>query len=257
MSENYYEILGLNRNATLLEIKKTYKNLAKKYHPDLNKDIGAKEKFLEIIEAYKNLMNPPVSKWYGLFECWDDLINYKEFNLNNTTTFLGKYIDNPNEEEEEYNFNYKNYKWTRNKIKLLYKLYEKISNEYYCEIIDDLVGIEVIINHFNKVLNKTIGIKDKITKPDDMKLKHIPVILNRFYRMEMKVNGYSKQPKYMSKYHDFRTKKIKKLIFDIQNQFHPKFINKFSWRIQLFLHNKMKELIIYFQSNNKKERVGK
>lgn len=48
-----YEVLGVPRNASKQEIKKAYYNLAKKYHPDHNKDPGAQEKFKEISNAYE------------------------------------------------------------------------------------------------------------------------------------------------------------------------------------------------------------
>ncbi len=51
MAKDYYKILGVDKNASKEEIKKAYKRLAKKYHPDLNKDPGAAEKFKEINEA--------------------------------------------------------------------------------------------------------------------------------------------------------------------------------------------------------------
>jgi molecular chaperone DnaJ len=55
---NYYDILGLQRSATDADIKKTFRQLAKKFHPDVNKDEGAEAKFKEISEAYNVLSDP-------------------------------------------------------------------------------------------------------------------------------------------------------------------------------------------------------
>ncbi|WP_108649875.1 molecular chaperone DnaJ [Dongshaea marina] len=56
---DYYEILGLDRDADERAIKKSYKRLAMKYHPDRNKnDAGAEEKFKEVKEAYEILTDP-------------------------------------------------------------------------------------------------------------------------------------------------------------------------------------------------------
>jgi len=49
--KDYYKILGVKKNASKEEIKSAYKKLAKQYHPDVNKDSGATEKFKEISEA--------------------------------------------------------------------------------------------------------------------------------------------------------------------------------------------------------------
>ncbi len=52
---DYYEILGVDKKASAAEIKKAYRKLVKKYHPDVNKDAGAEDKFKEIQEAYETL----------------------------------------------------------------------------------------------------------------------------------------------------------------------------------------------------------
>ncbi|XP_054153824.1 dnaJ homolog subfamily B member 4-like [Oppia nitens] len=55
MGKDYYKILGIAKTATDDEIKKAYRKLALKYHPDKNKDKGAEEKFKDIAEAYEVL----------------------------------------------------------------------------------------------------------------------------------------------------------------------------------------------------------
>lgn len=52
MGRDFYKILGVSRKATDDELKKAYRKLALKYHPDKNKSSGAEEKFKEIAEAY-------------------------------------------------------------------------------------------------------------------------------------------------------------------------------------------------------------
>ena len=52
---DYYEVLGIDRNASASEIKKAYRKLAKKYHPDTNPgDKEAEAKFKEETQAYEN-----------------------------------------------------------------------------------------------------------------------------------------------------------------------------------------------------------
>ncbi len=63
-SESYYDVLGLPRNATETDIKKAYRNLAKKYHPDVCKDPGAEEKFKLINEAYDVLSDETKRRQY-------------------------------------------------------------------------------------------------------------------------------------------------------------------------------------------------
>lgn len=53
--KDYYEVLGVSKNATDAELKKAYRQLSKKYHPDINKEPDAEAKFKEISEAYEVL----------------------------------------------------------------------------------------------------------------------------------------------------------------------------------------------------------
>ena len=56
--KDYYAVLGLDRNASSEEIKKAYRKLAHKYHPDVSKDPAGEEKFKEVAEAYETLRSP-------------------------------------------------------------------------------------------------------------------------------------------------------------------------------------------------------
>lgn len=56
--KDYYEVLGVGRDASLDEIKKAYRKLAHQYHPDVSKDPASTDKFKEIAEAYRTSEGP-------------------------------------------------------------------------------------------------------------------------------------------------------------------------------------------------------
>ncbi len=67
MAEDYYSILGVPRNATQDEIKRAYRELALRYHPDRNKSKEAEEKFKQINEAYAVLSDPEKRRQYDAY----------------------------------------------------------------------------------------------------------------------------------------------------------------------------------------------
>ncbi|BAZ45888.1 chaperone DnaJ protein [Chondrocystis sp. NIES-4102] len=67
MAGDYYQILGVSRDVDKDELKRAYRRLARKYHPDVNKEAGAEEKFKEINRAYEVLSEPETRARYDRF----------------------------------------------------------------------------------------------------------------------------------------------------------------------------------------------
>ncbi|MUT89538.1 DnaJ C-terminal domain-containing protein [Streptomyces sp. Z38] len=67
MARDFYQALGVSRTASQDEIQQAYRKLARKHHPDVNKDPGAEERFKEINEAYSVLSDPKTRARYDRF----------------------------------------------------------------------------------------------------------------------------------------------------------------------------------------------
>lgn len=67
MARDYYEILGVQRDADKEDIKRAYRRLARKYHPDVNREPGAEDQFKEINRAYEVLSEPETRARYDRF----------------------------------------------------------------------------------------------------------------------------------------------------------------------------------------------
>ncbi|NDJ15914.1 molecular chaperone DnaJ [Myxacorys almedinensis] len=67
MARDFYEILGVSRDADKEDLKQAYRRLARKYHPDVNKEEGAEERFKEINRAYEVLSEPDTRAQYDRF----------------------------------------------------------------------------------------------------------------------------------------------------------------------------------------------
>ena len=66
-ARDFYEILGVSRDASADEIQNAYRRLARQYHPDVNKHPDAEERFKEVSEAYDVLSDPQQRKRYDAF----------------------------------------------------------------------------------------------------------------------------------------------------------------------------------------------
>ena len=67
MARDYYEVLGVPRTASAEELQQAYRRLARRHHPDVNKDPGAEDRFKEVNEAYQVLSDPDTRARYDRF----------------------------------------------------------------------------------------------------------------------------------------------------------------------------------------------
>lgn len=123
---NYYEILGISLNATQEEIKKAYRRMAKKYHPDMNPDIDTTEKMKEINTAYDTLSDIEKRKAY------DKTLKPKsnEPKINNENAYKS-YTKTKEESESDLDDWLKDYLYHRRRLNNLYEKYARLKGRQW------------------------------------------------------------------------------------------------------------------------------
>lgn len=119
--QNHYEILGVAKDATKQEIHRAFRQLAKKYHPDKNKDKSATDEFIKIFKAYETLSDEKKRKEYddqsarGHTNSWtaNSANNVNDFDINDffkqyEDQFLkhAQHFNNPHQSHEQYHQHY-------------------------------------------------------------------------------------------------------------------------------------------------------
>ena len=153
MGKDYYKILGINRNASEKDIKRAYKKLALKYHPDKNKNEGAEDKFKEIAEAYDVLSSKDKKKIYDQF-------GYEGLKQNNSG---GQPFRNPHDIFETFfGNNFSNNKFFHQNIfhqNVFKQQNQKIYKELYCTLEELYKGgkrkIRISKRKFDKITKQT------------------------------------------------------------------------------------------------------
>jgi len=278
---NYYEILGVDRNASEIDIKKAYKQLAKKYHPDLNKNSGAKEKFIKLKEARDYLLQPQLNgitdsflSMFGI-ERWDSLIKEEDFDIPSIDW------DKLREAEKEREQLKKIYDTEGKKLEMeLTKKFKEMYGKYYASSRNDrdfykeMSDLEPFVNYYNaqnkcieiecgrfkkfnwatnkvELLCKTYFKFISMLNYKEINKNYLDVILKHLIKMSNKENIPRMPEKFINSinkeddmYEYRRIRYLNKVCYNMMNQFHPKFLNKMPMKVQIFINNKIRNIIL-------------
>jgi curved DNA-binding protein CbpA len=171
---SYYDILGIDKNAGKNEIKKSYKKLALKYHPDMNHDIeNTSSIFIIINTAYEALLNEEKKKEY------DKFINRLSQNNSINVPKQAKYHPVISKTIDEFNYVLWDFEEMLKKIEKKYSIsVEKIS--LYDFIINLLKYLE------NEILNENYRYNNFSTKKERIMLH----LNNYYYLLRVEIDKY-------------------------------------------------------------------
>lgn len=137
---DYYKILEINKDASSDEIKKAYRKLALKYHPDHNKSPDASEKFKSINEAYEILSDSEKRKIYDKFGIDGLKGNNQNFHFTDMNDIFSKFFNNTDPFAKMFNFN-------QNKRKaddIIIQFYVPLKDLYCGRKIKQSINVQVI-----------------------------------------------------------------------------------------------------------------
>lgn len=178
MKKTYYEVLGVNKDAKEDEIKKAYRSLAKKYHPDVNPSKEAEKLFKEACKAYKVLSDLNKRRVY------DSIISKRD---NYTSNNFNSSFSNINIKEEFYRFYHyissNNYIFNNFKsIIIFFYKYMLLQYNYYVNSYES----NIIINELVKI--KYEKMREKLEEELDKRYRIFPkFIRNKIKKKILKI----------------------------------------------------------------------
>lgn len=159
---DFYELLGIKRDATKEEIKKSYREMAKKYHPDVNKSKDANQIIISLNEAKSTLLNDEKRKEYD--RLLNDIDHSKQYSKNPNETYYTKTENYKEEYKESYItrwqffMNYLKNGIDKKLVKIIKSILVIINSIIFFFLKAIVFVILVIINAFDGLLDCIIGL---------------------------------------------------------------------------------------------------